>query len=64
MSKNVGEQVRDGQLSNAWLLYNGSMQIHIEPKMKRFLKTTDCRRTFILSNFEDRTVNVQNLSAV
>lgn len=58
-SKNVeayiqecGRAGRDGEPSHVWLLYNGIMQIHLEPDMKAYLKTKECRRQHILRSFD------------
>ena len=49
----TGRAGRDGKQSAAFLIYQGILLNHVEKDMKEYVKTGDCRRKTLLSNFEN-----------
>ena len=52
----TGSAARDGKQSVAFLIYQGILLNHVDKDMKEYVKTKDCRRKTLLSNFANSSV--------
>jgi len=54
--QDTGRAGRDGKQSVAFLIYQGILLNHVDKDMKEYIKTGDCRRKTLLSNFANSSV--------